>query len=352
MSKTLRLSERWFKRGLWLVAVLFASFLIGLGGTLVGHLNKLEKAYSIQDFVDPVAAKQNTEALAEAQTKERDVQDALEQAQLKLQISVADNRAARETFNNWLATRHVTQSGENNAELIARTQALDQLKQKERAAQSEVQALEQTLLDVRQSAARDQLTLREMEQAAQEELQKAHFWQEFRVFLYRLMLTLPLLGGAAWLFVKKRQSTYWPFVWGFIFFAVFAFFVELVPYLPSYGGYVRNIVGILATIIIGRKAILALNRFLEKQRLAEQHSEAERRQALNIDVALTRLAKNACPSCERQVDLKDTLADHCTHCGLRLYAHCSQCHTRNSIFSRFCKHCGNPSNVQTAGMEA
>ena len=34
MTKALRLSEKWFRRGLWLVAYVFASFLIGLGGTL------------------------------------------------------------------------------------------------------------------------------------------------------------------------------------------------------------------------------------------------------------------------------------------------------------------------------
>ena len=33
MSKSLRLSEKWFRRGLWLVAFVFAGFLIGLGGT-------------------------------------------------------------------------------------------------------------------------------------------------------------------------------------------------------------------------------------------------------------------------------------------------------------------------------
>ena len=29
MSKALRLSEKWFQRGLWLVALVFAGFLIG-----------------------------------------------------------------------------------------------------------------------------------------------------------------------------------------------------------------------------------------------------------------------------------------------------------------------------------
>ena len=35
MSKTLRLSEKWFHRGLWLVAFLFAWFLTGLGLSLI-----------------------------------------------------------------------------------------------------------------------------------------------------------------------------------------------------------------------------------------------------------------------------------------------------------------------------
>ena len=53
MSKTLRLSEKWFHRGLWLVAFLFAWFLTGLGSTLVGDLPQVEQARSLDDFMDP-----------------------------------------------------------------------------------------------------------------------------------------------------------------------------------------------------------------------------------------------------------------------------------------------------------
>jgi predicted RNA-binding Zn-ribbon protein involved in translation (DUF1610 family) len=161
-----------------------------------------------------------------------------------------------------------------------------------------------------------------------------------RVFLYRLLLTLPLLVAAGWLFAKKRQSTYWPFVWGFIFFALFAFFVELVPYLPSYGGYVRYIVGIAVTALVGRQAILALNRYLEKQKLAEQLPDAQRRTGLSYDTALTRLSKGVCPGCERAVDLKNSAIDFCPHCGIGLFDHCKQCSTRKSAFAKFCHACG------------
>jgi hypothetical protein len=130
------------------------------------------------------------------------------------------------------------------------------------------------------------------------------------------------------------------FVWGFIIFAAFAFFVELVPYLPSYGGYIRYTVGIILTVVIGRYAILALNRYLEKQKAAELLPDAQRREELSYDVALARLAKNVCPGCERPVDLKNTALDFCLHCGIGWHDHCHACNTRKSAFLKFCHACG------------
>ena len=157
---------------------------------------------------------------------------------------------------------------------------------------------------------------------------------------------------AGWLFAKKRKTTYSSFFWGFIFFALFAFFVELVPYLPSYGGYVRYAVGIVVTVLFGRQAIIALNRYLEKQKLVEQLPDAQRREELSYDTALMRLSKGVCPGCERPVDLKNTEIDFCPHCGIGLFDHCLACSTRKSAFAKFCHSCGATGELPVRGIAA
>lgn len=218
MSKSLRLSEKWFQRGLWLVAFVFAAFLIGLGSTVVGDLPQVEKTLALDDFIEQPAATQLRENLKTAERQGRQAQEALEQARLKLRVAQANSRSASETFNNWLATRRATERAEQDPELLERTRALDGLKTAERQALATMEAEQQKALDASQGATRTRERIAELERAAQDKWQSARRAQELRVFLYRLALTLPLLVAAGWLFAKKRKSTYWPFVWGFIFF--------------------------------------------------------------------------------------------------------------------------------------
>ncbi|HEY2256551.1 MAG TPA: serine endopeptidase, partial [Variovorax sp.] len=250
MSKSLRLSEKWFHRGLWLVAFVFAGFLIGLGSSVVGDLPQVERRVELDDFIDRGAALPLRNTIGEAERAGQQAERDRQQAELKLVAAQQASRTARETFGNWIATRHATEQPEQDAELISRTKALDALRQKEDEAQRAVGATRQVALDARQAREQAQQKLTQHEDAARTRLEAENRRVELRVFGYRLALTLPLLVIAGWLFARKRKSTWWPFVWGFIFFALFAFFVELVPYLPSYGGYVRYAVGIVLTVLV------------------------------------------------------------------------------------------------------
>ncbi len=342
MSKALRLPEKWFRRGLWLVAVVFAWFLVGLGSLVVGDLPQVESRQSIESFMPPDRVAQVKQEQKTAEQARDQAAAALDQAELQYRAARKDYTAAREAFDNWVATRSATQRADQDGELLSRTQALDRLKEAERRTRLAVQAQQQQQLDAQQALTRAEGAWQALNEGARGAWQAAQRAQELRVFLYRLALTLPLLVVAGWLFAKKRRSTWWPFVWGFIFFALFAFFVELVPYLPDYGGYVRYIVGIVVTVLLGRAAITAYNRYLERQKRQEAMPDAQRRVELSYDVALSRLAKGVCPGCERGVDLKDPAIDFCPHCGIGLFDRCVPCRTRKSTFSRYCHACGTP----------
>lgn len=342
MSKSLRLSEKWFNRSLWLVALVFAGFLVSLGSSVVGDLPHVERQLQRDDFIDAGAVTPLRAAVETAKQAQTATQAKLDQASLLLGSTQKASASARETFANWIATRTATSLPSQDAELIARTRSLDALKAAEAEAQNSVDTQQHAALDLSQAMERDEAKITVLENAADQRLAVAMRQAELRVFGYRLALTLPLLGLAVYLFMRQRQSRWWPFVWGFIMFALFTFFVELVPYLPNYGGYVRSAVGIVVTIFVGRYAILALNGYLAQQRLAELQPNEVRRGELSYDTALSRLAKTVCPGCERPVDLKNAEVDFCPHCGIGLFDHCGTCAARKSAFARFCPSCGTP----------
>ena len=126
MSKSLRLPEKWFRRGLWLVAVVFASFLIGLGGLVVGNLPQAERVQEVEDFIPAADAERVRAALRQAQAVERQADKARDTARLKYDAEKARYQSARESFDNWVATRRATERPEQDSELIARTQASEQ----------------------------------------------------------------------------------------------------------------------------------------------------------------------------------------------------------------------------------
>jgi len=340
MNKGSRLSEKWFQRGLWLIALVFAGFMVGLGRLVVGDLPLVEKPVDAESFMDRTKLLQTRAQLQADDAALSSNQDALDRSNLAVEKARNETDSAHETFTNWIATRSATQLSGQDVEVLKRTRELDDLKARERSIEEQQEKLEQERLALQQTRRGHEAQEQSVESAGQAGYNRAVQKQELHVFLLRLAITLPLLLLSALLFFKARKSAYWPFVWGFIFFSLFAFFVELVPYLPSYGGYVRYIVGIVLTIFLGVYAIRSLHRYLEQQKMAEEKPEAERRKDLGYDIALARLAKKVCPGCERPFETTDPLNNYCVHCGLLVFHDCSACKVRQTVFTHFCRSCG------------
>jgi len=326
----------------WAVSVIFAGFLIGLGGRIVADLPRLERELRAEDFVAPPGALDGLRAQVDRETSVVSAaQQDVERAGLRAQEAAAAYSVGQASHQAWIAARTATTDPAQDPEVLRRTREFDELKAREREAQQGVEVLNRQLLDARQRI--DSLRQREAEllAAAQGAFDRSRFWQELRVFGARLALTLPLLVLGAWFWAKKRGADYWPLYRGFVLFAVFTFFFELVPYLPSYGGYVRYAVGVVFTAVAGHYVIRAMRRYLARRQAVEQQTEAERRSALGRDEAVKKLAAGVCPGCERPVMSTDKApANFCVHCGLKLFDECGRCGTRKNAFFRYCPACG------------
>ncbi len=340
MFKSLFVPERLFRLAMWIVSLVFASFLIGLGSTIIGDLPRAAHPLSIDQFADP-RIETTREEIRRLRDLERDLND--RRAQASLQLTAVSNayQSARSAYSNWISTRTATTDPRQDSEVIERTRHLDGLKASEREAQIALERIDKDLLDTRQTLAARERTAEEWMAGAAKAYEAAVFRQEFRVFLWRLALTLPLLVVAWWFVMKRRHSEYWLLMRGFVIFALFTFFVELVPYLPSYGGYVRYAVGIVMTAVAAHYIIKAMRTYLAKRREAEKQTEAQRRQALAPEDALKKMSANVCPACERPLmTTGEVVPDYCVHCGMRLFDRCSSCEIRRNVFFPFCPKCG------------
>ena len=343
MFKVLRVPEKLFSVVMWIVSLVFAGFLMGLGQLVIGDLPIASKPVEISQFINP-AALANVRAERMTLDARRDaLEPRAEAADLGTQAAQKEYDSAKQQYDNWISTRQATTDAAQDPEVIRRTKQLDGLSAAVRETDKVSEVISAERLTINNAISANEMRRNDLEAGAQNAYQAAEFKSELFVFGLRLLVTLPLLILAGWFTLKKRKSEYWPLMRGFSLFALYAFFFELVPYLPSYGGYIRYIVGIGLTLVAGHYTIKWMRHYLATRAVVEQQAEVERKQSIRYEDALKKMSSGVCPGCERAVATTgDVLADFCVHCGMNLFDHCAKCEKRKLSFFRYCMQCGTP----------
>jgi hypothetical protein len=142
MAKGVRVPERAFGIAMWVVSVILAGFIIGLGNLVIGDLPQVTSQISQDQFVDSAASRKMRSELSAIQARTGAIDDKLQIARLQLEQAQKASQTGTETFEAWIATRTATTNPQQDPEVIARTRALEQLKGNERAIQASINALD------------------------------------------------------------------------------------------------------------------------------------------------------------------------------------------------------------------
>lgn len=331
---------------MWILSVVISAFLIQLGSLIMSDVPTAGSRITVDAYINETAQDSVAADIKSVQSALSQNANDIEDAEFLLNSRSMDYRNQRASFESWIQTRTATASDDQNPEVVARVQEIEQLKLAERQAERAIETLRQEAVQQNRRLAELETQRREIRDAAYAPYEKARDWEVLKVFMLRLALTLPLLLVSAWMIAKKRGSNYWPIYRGFVLFSLFAFFVELVPYMPSYGGYVRTIVGIVLTLIAAHFAIKWMKAYVDKKQSEEQQPEADKRKLIAYETAVKKINDCQCPSCDRsfgnpKAKKEDApMVDFCVHCGFKLFTKCENCGTRDNSFYKFCGSCG------------
>lgn len=333
--------ERLVRMAQWLIALLFAYFLIQVGGSILADLPSLTKAPKQDTFLQSPPIKALEAKLHPLESERQGLQEQLNSLRQRQELAQQAYASDKASFDNWRSARSATEQASQNPEVIARVRKLDSQIQLQQRLRGEQQALLGQLGGLQARISPIEKQLAQLRSQAERRFQQAQQSAEWKVFGLRLLLVGPLLVFALWQFRRYRRSPQWPFVWGILIFGLQVFFFELVPYLPSFGAYIRYGVGALLTFVAGRALIRWLQDYLQRKQQEQAAPQEQRQRQIRYEKALQSLSQSQCPSCERRLTAKDgSFPNFCMHCGLELQLDCPRCHHHHLSFFPYCPSCG------------
>lgn len=335
--------ERFSKFVHFFIALILGGFLSALGEKILDDLEALFQSPVYDNYIEANQIKDINKQIDSLKDKITIFNEKINQLKIGYNITNDNYLTEKDNYDDWIKTRRAIDNPEKDDELMKRLYKLEELNKALISWQKIIGNYQDSIsqLEVQQRVLNNKIE--ELNQSTDLKYQKDLRAYENKIFLIRLIFAIPILAIGIFLFIKYRDVKYRAFIWGVIFFSVYIFFIGLVPYLPSYGGYVRSIVGIIVTIIIGYYLIKQISLYYERKSAELLSSREERIKKIKYDTAVKSYQLHTCPSCERDFQLiKDTdnKPNYCVHCGLLLFENCPHCQHRNFSHFIYCSACG------------
>ncbi len=341
------------------ISIVLCLFLIALFGKIISDIGRWKEQPKIDEFFNSELINSNKLKIKKLDTKIKTEEGKRKNINNNLRIVNSDYSNAKKSFDNWLETRKATGSSKEDKAVLLKTKQLDEYYKKQQKWESELSKISIRIENLEDSVSQINTIIDKERDRAHKAREKEIRKYELKVFLIRLLVILPILILAIFFILKFRRHKYWSLFLGFVLFAFYAFFVGLVPYLPSYGGYVRYSVGIILSVALGIYSINKIKAFIEQKKKELQTSGAERAKKVQTETAEKALDNHICPSCGKDFIITDlnnsankkdktaiygSASNFCRFCGLELFKKCDECGTVNFVHLPFCSNCGKKNN--------
>ena len=336
------------------ITTMLCIFLILLSNTIMGDLEGTISTPKHDDFKDK-ASISKLEAEAEVvHGKLNALSDTQQNFKSMQELALSNKNDEQESFDNWLKTRGTLGNPAQDTEVISRLRKIDEYQVVAQGWSAKVDSIEELRVALRSEINSTRDNIYSLENKAYYDYQDELVKYDLYVFFIRLLFVGPILALGIFFFLRYRNHKFKPLFMGFTLFSIYAFFIGLVPYLPSFGGYIRYLVGILLTIGLGYYAITHIRIYMEKKQLMLKEASTERAKKLQIEIAEKAFNNHICPSCGKDFFLKNwerkhtvspskelqPITNYCRYCGLQLIKECPTCKQDNYAHLPFCISCG------------